>query len=83
MTNKQRAARAERALALIDEALAMLEEASWATDVDGGDDLWWAVDYYNDAHHKACETPAYNYKGERLPSHKQAIINAINALKEG
>lgn len=83
MDNVYRAMLIREALATIDNALATMEKASYEDMSDDGDDLWWAVNNYNEAHHKALETPSYNYKEERVPSHKEAILNAVKAIKEG
>jgi hypothetical protein len=80
MDNLNRARRAKEALALIDQGLAWLEEAAYEDKSESGDDLWWAVDRYNEAHHKACETDMWDDRGERVPSPMRAIKMAVKEL---
>ena len=82
MDDKDRADKAGRALDLIRKGLAMLEEAAYEDRSESGDDLWWAVDRYNEAHHKACDEPRWDDRGERIPSPHRAIRLAIKAIKE-
>lgn len=81
MDNKNRARKAREALELIKDALAMLEEASHEDRSESGDDLFWAVDRYNEAHLKACETDLWNDRNERIPSPVAAIRAAIKQLE--
>jgi hypothetical protein len=81
MTENERAAQAKKALALIDDALALLEEASYEDESESGDDLFWAVDRYIEAHHRACERPYWDEQNEVVPSPKQAIESATKALQ--
>jgi len=81
MDDRNRARKAKDALALIDDALAMLEEASYEDRSESGDDLFWAVDRYNEAHHKACETDRWNDRNEPVPSPLRAIRAAIKELE--
>jgi len=80
MTENERAAQAKKALSLIDDALALLEEASYEDESESGDDLFWAVDRYIEAQHRACERPYWNDRNEMVPSPKRAIEVAIEAL---
>ena len=79
MTENERAVKAKRALALIDDALALLEEASYEDESESGDDLFWSVDRYIHEYFRACERPHWNERNEKVPSPKRAIEDAIKA----
>lgn len=83
MDDKERANKAEKALVLIQNGLAMLEEAAYENKSESGDDLFWAVDRYNEAHNKACEEVRWNDRGERIPSLQRAIRLAAKDIREG
>jgi hypothetical protein len=76
MTEKQRALQAKRALALLGDALELLEDAAYSTD-DPDDSLWWAYDRFNEAHHKAVEVDLYDINGKVILSPHQRLLNAI------
>lgn len=83
MDDRNRARKAKEALDLIEDAFAMLDEAAYENHTDSGDDLFWAVQNYNEAHHKACEQDWWNERNEQVPSPARAIRLAIRAIEEG
>ena len=79
MTDNERAVRAQKALALIDDALALLEGAAYKDESEYGDGLFWAAYRYIQNHSEACERPHWNERDEKVPSPKRAIEDAIKA----
>ena len=83
MDDKNRARKAKEALDLIEKAFVMLDEAAYQNHTDSGDDLFWAVYNYQEAHDKACRQDWWNERNEQFPSPTRAIRLAIRAIEEG
>jgi hypothetical protein len=77
MTEKQRAEQAQRALALLSDALELLENAAYDGPEELDDTLWWAYNRFNHEYYNAVEVDLYDPNGNLIPAPLDQLVAAI------